>query len=103
MFSGAVVHPNLLDGDPIDPITLIGETALDPGELLKVAVQEHLVPGALEPVSAESVISILQEKEDVEGLWSILKLKFRLPVPMTSVIRMLGLFTKVKSVQLGVV
>ena len=62
MFSGAVVHPNLLDGDPIDPITLIGETALDPGELLKVAVQEHLVPVALEPVSAESIISILQEK-----------------------------------------
>ena len=61
MFSGAVVHPNLLDGDPIDPITLIGETALDPGELLKVAVQEHLVP-ALEPDSAESIISILQEK-----------------------------------------
>ena len=62
MFSSAVVHPNLLDGDPIDPITLIGETALDPGELLKVAVQEHLVPVALEPDSAESIISILQEK-----------------------------------------
>ena len=61
MFSSAVVHPCLLDGDPIDPITLIGETALDPGELLKVAVQEHLVP-ALEPDSAESIISILQEK-----------------------------------------
>ena len=61
MFSSAVVHPNLLDGDPIDPITLIGETALDPGELLKVAVQEHLVP-ALEPDSAESIMSILQEK-----------------------------------------
>ena len=61
MFSSAVVHPCLLDGDPIDPITLIGETALDPGELLKVAVHEHLVP-ALEPDSAESIMSILQEK-----------------------------------------